>query len=267
MEKLQKYEDYNESLKTFTVIIEWEHGDADTTITEKYPFKSSSEMDEFLSFIYDLRGPTKSKKSIYNDEFWYFEDGHNERMWSWVKKINKKYNNKFEDIIPSDVHYSQYRPSINKIWIKKGNKKHYIVWLELLHKQENIINLPTNGDEIFLDTGHVCWHHKIFKNINKQDVVFHSDLDEILGKATGKFPNITYPKFKVKVLDCKINNGILDYNHDFIKFGYELLTEIIDERLIGKVKKYAISHRDGFDPNFSEKFDHNKYDDIPYYEI
>ena len=62
--------------------------------------------------------------------------------------MHKKYDYKYEDMVPSDVKFSNYRPAINKIWLSISNKQHYIVWVDLLEKQETFIDLPKIGEEI-----------------------------------------------------------------------------------------------------------------------
>lgn len=244
-----------------TVHIEWEHGDADTNITEKYKFNSKEELDTFLCFMYELQKPYQT-----TNKFWAFQDGHYERENSYVDELQKKYNYKFEGYVPSDIHYTQYRPSVNSIHIRINNKKHYIVWVDLLEKPEHKISLPTIGTETTLDTGHICGYGKALGQKIIRENVIHQTLNE---SPEGEYPNTRYVNFKATLVDCEIDyHSVSEYNFSYNYFHYILLYKITDERLIGKIDNgYVVSKTVGFDPNFESKFNKNKYDGLSEYEI
>jgi len=248
-----------------TVHIEWEHGDADANTDEKYSFKSTDDMDAFLRFIYDLRSPILTNGS-WGKDYWHFQDGHYQTLDSWVNEIDAKHGGKFGYLLPRDIYASNHIPTVNHIHVRIRNKKHYIVWLDLLHKSENIISLSDIGTESELSTGNICGYEELFGIKNP---VRDHHLDDIVGKPTGKFPNTVYPKIKVKLFDCKIDFGsVSKYNFDYNSFQYKLLYLITDERLMGKLhSEHCLSGMNGFDPDFEKKFSHGKYDGLSYYEI
>lgn len=139
----------------YYVVIEWEHGDADGKTLERYPFKSEDEMDDFLHFIYDMR------KFIPNSAWenaGHFEDGHYQRERKWINEIDKKYGNRFSQLIPSDKRYrgDDYAPAVDSIWIEQDGLPLNIIWEKAL--KTNTINLPKIGDVIKTNTGHISYY-------------------------------------------------------------------------------------------------------------
>lgn len=130
----------------YYVFIEWEHGDADENGLQRYPFKNEDDMDDFLHFIYDVRNFIP--KSGYA-KAGHFSDGHYERQRNWIEKIDKKYDNRFSSLVPSDVRYRDntrhggYTPAVNAIWVEEDGNILNIIWEKAL--KTNIIDLPKIG--------------------------------------------------------------------------------------------------------------------------
>jgi len=239
--------------------IEWEHGDADSTTNEIYKFPSQEEANEFLKFLYALRTVRLSQSNTFGQSktFWHFEDGHYQCISEHVDKINEQFNNKFVDMIPHDNHYQDHRPSINQIYVSIGNKHKTIVWNELINKKEHLISLPSIGDELTTNTGHIRGMPSPYKNI--KGFVRHSDLTPILGEETGEWPKTKYPEFKTKVVDCIME---ISTQYETTRFNYFILCEITDTKIIKdkNEKKYCVTQMDGYDKEYQTKFSHT-YDD------
>jgi hypothetical protein len=138
------------------VVIEWEHGGADGYDVKRYPFKSEDEMDDFLNFIYDMR------KFIPNSGYGnsgHFSDGHHERLREWINEVDKKYGNRFSQLVPSDRKYrvgGDYAPKIEHIWVEQDGVPLHIVWQKAL--KSKIINIPKIGETIKTNIGHISYY-------------------------------------------------------------------------------------------------------------
>jgi len=240
-----------------TVHIEWEHGDADIRQKEQYKFNSKESLDLFLNFLYEMQEPVL-RDDWSGRKFWYFEDGHYQRIPEFMDKLHEKYEHKFEDHIPCDTYCSDYRPAINSVHIRIKNKKHHIIWTELINKPENAISLPAIGTETELNTGGITGHEQMFG----KKITHCHDIQGLLNEEpVGKHPDTIYPSFTATLIGCHIDVDSIPYSIS----AYFLLYKVTDKRLDGE--HYVLTKKTGFDKDFETKFGKEKYDGMSVYEI
>jgi len=283
MEHLKEYKVFEgkKDKNEYEVHIEWQHGDADETTVEIYPFKEENEMREFLRYIYDIRKFTKSYSNFNKEHYYHFEDGHHERLGAWCKKIDAKYGNKFYHLIPSDNHYSNtphnYRPAVNSIWVKDHGQVLNIIWEDTLKHIK--IDLPKIGDKIVTNTGQISGHGPSLWGKSTDNFYFYNDIKD-WDVPDIDLNGLKYFEIEVEVTDCKINGYLSnevknwDYNYeerkeilnnsyttysDLYIFEYSLLCRLMD--------KYITIGMKGFDPKFEQKYHYSLYGTNDYYLI
>lgn len=273
---------FNETKEHYVVVIEWEHGDANSKNLDRIPFNTTDEMDEFLNFIYDVR------KWVPNNGWGnagYFEDGHYQRERKWIDSIDKKYGNKFSNLIPVDKRFGSgdYSPAVNSIWVEIDGVVNNIVWNKAL--KQNIINLPKIGDTIKTKTGYISYYGPTLWG-EKNDYYDYNDVKH----WDDDMPKGEYTEIECVVTDCKIHiyepyrqydvrmnrdndgNEVEEiYNeylthYDFPFFEYVLLCRFSEDGYI-TISDYDDKKAIGFDPNYSIKYHYPKYGTNDYYLV
>lgn len=204
------------------VYIKWEHGDADTIIKESYIV---DDLHDFLNFIFELRG---WKPNAGWENLGHFIDGHEYRTTKHIDKMCAKYGGRYRDMIPDDIHFSNYRPAINAIWIKEGNKRKHIVWGRCL--VENVITLPQIGEVLQVSTGKISGYGTQAYGLKQSETICFNGLDK-LGLAYRGKSRKDYNTLEAKVVDIKINlnkENLKLYKTDFKTFHYVALMSYKD---------------------------------------
>lgn len=256
----------------YKVIIEWEHGDADKSTVEKYPFETEKEMRHFLEFTEEFRGYTSNNN---NGHF-----GRNSHKMEDARKLADKWSMYYADMLPNDVTSDRWCPSIEHIWVEVDGLPLNIVWRK--HLDGNKIDLPKIGDKIITNTGRVSgygpglWKKPSSFFYNYNDISHYGDTDV----DADNNPGDDYIEIEVEVSDCKINTSktyhktnctydrhtdketlVNEYDiyYDHTDFDYVLLCKFMD--------KFITVNRHGFDPKYSNKFHYPLYGDNDIYEM
>jgi len=136
-----------------TVMIEWEHGDADAKTNQSYVMADMDQLNRFLSFIFDVK-----RFGLERDYYGHlrFTGGYYSRTEEHISKVNEKYGNEFEGFIPYDMfsRCNDHYPDVNRIWLKFGNVVKRIVWGNVLGLSE-LVDAPKIGDVVECGIGHI----------------------------------------------------------------------------------------------------------------
>lgn len=248
---IKKYDEVvNEHKSAFQVCVKWMHGDADFYTDRVYYFSTEEMMRKYLDFIFDVRKfkPHEGYKNV-----GYFEDGYHQGVATWVKEIADKHNPpNFIDYMEIDGSgMSEHYASVEKIYVKIGGKKKYIVWSKAL--ETNIISLPEKGSIIDTNSGQICGHGKETFGGKTSDYLYHWDLKKIYDEKVGE-----YTPMKLEIIDIKIAN-YNGHDNDYQAFKYEVLCKIPEGIVTTEI--------DGYDPDFEKKYNKEKWDGLGLYLV
>lgn len=255
MKYLKRFE--KQEFTPYNVKIIWEHGDADLKTMSTIPFKDEDMVREFLNFIWDIR------KFIPNsawENLGHFEDGHYQRQSKWIKQIDKKYGNKFSDYIPGDKYYksNDYHPGVQGIFVEENGNPLNIIWQKAI--KTNIINLPSIGDTITLNTGEIngVGAGTQYFGGKDDDWIEYQDFYEVLEEY---IYDDDYHEIDAVVCDCKIelhnHKTELKLNDNNKRTEVQLYSDVVamSYYIMCRIdEKYLCTEMHGYDPNYSKKY-------------
>lgn len=155
--------------------------------TENVFSGTKEECDRFIHFLCALQRCDNG----------YFSSGHNEFEMDFVNKIHEKFDYDYEDYVPDDGYYANYRADIDEIYVKQGNLKQQIVYVKAL-EQRNKVELPSIGDTMTVSTGNVCGYGNYYKAFEQKTKTFE-DL-----KTLGLAYDLSYWRGAYMNLECEV---------------------------------------------------------------
>jgi hypothetical protein len=271
---IDKFDTFNSRIKRsvnkpYKILVKYEHGDASFNTKETFEFKDEKSFNNILNFFYEIMN-FKPNTAYQNMGYFYpitrgYLQGHctGEEEEDKLLSVGAKYGLNEEDTLYTylkrDDSYRRGYADILGIKTKVNGQNKVIVFKKAL--ETNKVELPKIGDEININIGRI-------PGLGKK--VFGGKWDDYMPNSGEK--DYLVKDFVGKVIDCSI-----DFNHDYdneyyteyTSFNYVLLVEVDDPTKILKVPNtnkltYSIH---GYDPNFEQKFNKEKYDGLNFYEL
>jgi len=253
----------------YKLFIEWENANGSGANMRCHDFNTEDEMIDFLNFMYELREFKPHSYSVNGYSRAGFSNSHRACQVDWIKRIAKKYSDKFVDMMPDDRVPGQ-KARCNNIHVEIYGETLSIVWMKSLKTE--MISIPTINSKIELSIGNIYPTQvgvKIFGGTN-EDYLEYEDFEHKM--MDFKVGVEKYPKIKCVLSDCVIDVGNTysreHYTYDrvnnkeVLKDSYILYSErhCFDYKLLSYVSsgddylKYVTSSLFGYDPNYQMKF-------------
>lgn len=254
--------------KPYEILIKYEHGDADAITREVFSFEEEEEFINVIKFFYECMNFTPNvaygKLGTFHPIPAEANNGRSskENVWRKITEIGTKHNlheDSLYEYIKRDVHYHDGYADIDGIKIRINGEDKVLVFLDAL--ETNKIILPNIGDILNINPNNISGYGpSIFGGTYKDYLPNSGKKDYIVDS------------FDAKVIDCSINfmhKYENQYYTSYTGFHYVLLLEALEDVLKDNVycALNLTSEKHGWDPNFEEKFNKEKYDDMNYYEI